>query len=54
MNAVKSLLSQAPVMAYFDVNAQTRIITDASPVGLGAILVQPMELIALYTMLAAN
>ena len=40
MNAAKSLLSQSPVMAYFDVNAQTRIITDASPVGLGAILEQ--------------
>ena len=32
---VKSCLTRAPVMAYF-----TRIVTDASPVGLGAIIEQ--------------
>jgi hypothetical protein len=28
------------MLAYFDVNAKTQVITDASPVGLGAVLVQ--------------
>ncbi|XP_048590584.1 uncharacterized protein LOC116613084 isoform X1 [Nematostella vectensis] len=37
---IKHLLTCAPVMSYFTQGAQTRIITDASPVGLGAILEQ--------------
>ena len=37
---VKSLITQAPTLAYYDQNAKTRLITDASPVGLGAILEQ--------------
>ena len=37
---VKSLITQAPILAYYDQKAKTRLITDASPVGLGAILEQ--------------
>ena len=37
---VKSCLTRAPVMAYFTPGLPTRIMTDASPVGLGAILEQ--------------
>ena len=37
---VKSCLTRAPVMAYFTPGLPTRIVTDASPVGLGAILEQ--------------
>jgi hypothetical protein len=37
---IKSALAQAPVMAYFNQGLPIRITTDASPVGLGAILEQ--------------
>ena len=37
---IKTLLTNAPVMAYFTQDAKTRLVTDASPVGLGAILEQ--------------
>ena len=37
---IKGLLTNAPVMAYFTKDAKTRLVTDASPVGLGAILEQ--------------
>lgn len=37
---IKRLITQAPVMAYYNQDARTRITTDASPVGLGAILEQ--------------
>ena len=40
---IKQLLSSAPVLAYFKQDAKTRLITDASPVGLGAILAQEQE-----------
>ena len=33
----------AGTMAYFDLNAKTRVIVDASPVGLGAILTQQQK-----------
>ena len=36
----KHLLTCAPVMAYYKHNAKTRVTTDTSPVGLGAILEQ--------------
>ena len=42
-NALKTLkdaMTSAEVMAYYDPNAETRIIWDASPVGLGSILEQ--------------
>ena len=38
--ALKEALSGAPVLACFSLNAPTYVITDASPVGLGAILLQ--------------
>ena len=37
---LKDQLSQASTSEYFDSSAQTIVITDASPVGLGAVLVQ--------------
>ena len=37
---IKHLLNCAPVMAYYNQNAKTRITMDASPVGLGAIIEQ--------------
>ncbi|PFX13169.1 Retrovirus-related Pol polyprotein from transposon 17.6 [Stylophora pistillata] len=37
---LKQQLAKAPVLAYFDKEAHTRVIADASPVGLGAVLVQ--------------
>ena len=40
---IKKLLTNAPVMAYFAKDAKTRLVTDASPVGLGAVLEQQQE-----------
>ena len=41
---LKSNLGRAETLAYFDRNAEvTRLITDASPVGLGAVLTQVQE-----------
>ena len=37
---LKRQLASAPVLAYFDKDAHDRVIADASPVGLGAVLVQ--------------
>ena len=37
---IKKLLANTPVMTYFAKDAKTRLVTDASPVGLGAILEQ--------------
>ena len=37
---LKEQIASAPVLAYFDKEARTQIIADASPVGLGAVLVQ--------------
>ena len=37
---LKSQVASAPVLAYFDKDMPTRVIADASPVGLGAVLVQ--------------
>ena len=37
---LKTRLSSAETLGYFDKNAPTRVIADASPVGLGAVLVQ--------------
>ena len=37
---LKNLVSQADTLGYYDINASTQVIADASPVGLGAVLVQ--------------
>ena len=39
-NVLKQSLTEAATLAYFDKNAPTQVIADASPVGLGAVLVQ--------------
>lgn len=38
--ALQEALSRAPTLAYCNKNAKTRVIADASPVGLGAVLLQ--------------
>ena len=38
--ALKTSLSDTGTLAYFDKNAPSKVIADASPVGLGAVLVQ--------------
>ena len=38
--ALKETLASAETLAYYDKDAKTRVIADASPVGLGAVLVQ--------------
>ena len=40
---IKDRLIQAPIMAYFRQGAKTRVTTDASPVGVGAVLEQKQE-----------
>ena len=37
---LKELITHADALAYFNVNSRTRIVADASPVGLGAVLTQ--------------
>ena len=37
---MKQQIASAPVLAYFDRESHTQIIADASPVGLGAVLIQ--------------
>ena len=37
---LKSLMSSANTLAYFDISAPTQVIADAGPVGLGAVLIQ--------------
>lgn len=37
---LKRQIASAPVLAYFDKEAYTQIIADASPVGLGTVLIQ--------------
>ena len=37
---LKKRLASAETLGYFDKNANTKVIADASPVGLGAVLVQ--------------
>ncbi|XP_062556923.1 uncharacterized protein K02A2.6-like [Armigeres subalbatus] len=39
-NALKEAICTAPILGYFDNERRTRVIADASPVGLGAVLVQ--------------
>ena len=39
-DSLKQSLSNKPAVRYFDVNKQTELVVDASPVGLGAILIQ--------------
>ncbi|XP_062613747.1 uncharacterized protein K02A2.6-like [Saccostrea cucullata] len=40
---LKDCLANVSTLAYFDVNAKTQVIADASPVGLGAVLVQEQQ-----------
>ncbi|KAJ8333769.1 hypothetical protein SKAU_G00410880 [Synaphobranchus kaupii] len=42
-NALKNELARAGTLAYFDKDAQTKVIAGASPVGLGAVLVQVQQ-----------
>lgn len=42
-NALKEELARASTLAYFDIDAPTKVIADASPVGLGAVLVQTQK-----------
>ncbi|CAB3987669.1 Transposon Tf2-9 poly, partial [Paramuricea clavata] len=42
-NKLKSQLTNAESLAYFDKDAKTKIIADASPVGLGAVLIQEQD-----------
>lgn len=37
---MKKRLAKSENLGYFDINARTRVITNASPVGLGAVLTQ--------------
>ena len=37
---LKELITSTTALAYFDVNSKTRTVADASPVGLGAVLIQ--------------
>ena len=39
-NSLKEAMSNTQTLGFYDVNAKTKIITDASPVGLGAVLIQ--------------
>ena len=41
--ALKNQLAEASMMAFYDKEALTEVVTDASPVGLGAILVQEKQ-----------
>lgn len=37
---LKQALSKVPTLGYYDVNDETQVIADASPVGLGSVLIQ--------------
>ena len=43
LDKLKQLLTSAPVLAFYNLNAATRIYVDASPQGLGAILTQQQQ-----------
>ena len=39
LDKLKELITSTSALAYFDVNSKTRIVADASPVCLGAVLI---------------
>ena len=43
LQTVKRALADAPVLAYFNKGAQTSVVTDTSPVGLAAVLIQEKD-----------
>ena len=45
-NNLKTALTDTPVMAYFDQTRETKVIVDASPVGVGAMLTQNGKIIS--------
>ena len=46
-NTLKSMLTSSHVMAYFNKDKHTEIVVDASPVGIGAIMMQDKKVICL-------
>ncbi|UYV67074.1 hypothetical protein LAZ67_4003826, partial [Cordylochernes scorpioides] len=40
---LKESLTKEPCLAYYNLNSPTELITDASPIGLGAVLIQPQQ-----------
>lgn len=51
---VKEALTRAPVITFYALNLPTRIITDTSPTGLGAILEQQTKFRKQFNMAAEN
>ena len=46
LEQLKKALTNAQTLADFDKSAHTSVVTDASPVGLGAVLIQEKEVLA--------